>query len=209
MPPLPIEIQPPSPAWPAYYALISHQLSTYLLSASVPYTSITHIGSTSIPHLAAKPNIDIAILVPSLPAAIAAREALIWEPSDPKEHYRWIGDGGIRGRWSMKLVDWRRMPRRSVYIIREDDGEGMLGLRGYLDLKRVLKEDEGLREEYEAVKWAQVAMGQRDGVAYGRAKNGVVAKVLRRVGWTEEEIRAKEALDVREEGVDWDDEPFT
>ncbi|KPI36017.1 uncharacterized protein AB675_1631 [Cyphellophora attinorum] len=155
MPPLPIEIQPYSASWPAYFSLISHQLHTCLNTTSVPYTSITHIGSTSIPHLAAKPNIDIAILVPSLPAAILAREALIWEPPGP-EHYHG-----------------------------------------------------GLREEYAAVKWEQVAVGQRDGVAYGRAKNAVVAKILRVAGWTDEEVRRKEALDVREEGVNWDDEPFT
>lgn len=207
MPQRPIEVQPPSAAWPAYFALFAHQIRIYLHLANAPYISITHIGSTSISHLAAKPNIDIVILVPDASAAIACREALVWEPSGP-EHYRWIGNGGIKGRLSMKFADWKHMPQRSVYIISQEDPDGMLGFRGYTDLKRVLKENDGLREEYAEVKWEQVKKGETNGVVYGRAKNAVVAKILSKAGWTEEDIRRKEAMDVRDES-EWDDEPFT
>lgn len=110
----------------------------------------------------------------------------------------------------MKFADWKRKPQRSVYIISEEDEDGMLGYRGYCDLKRVLKEDAELRQEYEGVKLAQIRQGQTSGVLYGRAKNRVIAKILTKAGWTDEEIRRKESFDVRDPEKDlWEDEPFT
>lgn len=213
----PITISPSDPSWPAYAALIIHQLSSHLSSASVPYLSIQHIGSTSILGLAAKPIIDIAILVGSPEDAIAARDVLIFEP-EGREHYVCIGDGGIKGRYSMKFCDKERKPERSVYILCEAEREGRVGWRGYMDLRRVLRGDEGLRREYEGVKRRLVegedgrgGPGMRDGVVYGRGKNEVVAKILRKAGWEEGEVREKEALDTRglvgEEGW-WEEDEY-
>lgn len=199
----PVRVHAPDRSWPAYFALFRHQLSRYLRQAGVPFLSITHIGSTSIPDLAAKPNIDMVILVANAALAHAAAEALVWEPPPP-EYYKNIGDGGIRGRISLKFQDPWRLPARSVYVIHQEDEEGMLGLRGYLDLKRVLSASEELRREYEAVKLGLVADGVEDGVAYGQGKNDVIAKVLRAAGWSEEDIRRKEKLDHRETMRDWD-----
>ena len=186
---------------------MASQLGTYLATASVPYTKIEHVGSTSIPNLAAKPNIDIVILVKGGATAARARDALIWEPS-PAEYYKCIGNGGIRGRISMKHSDWQQLPQRSVYIISETDEEGMLGLRGYRDLKRILcantQEAESLRKEYEDVKWEMVQEGIEDGIEYGRRKNAIIGKILKRAGWTDEEVQKKEALDVRDIQDDWE-----
>ena len=202
----PIQICNPDPSWPAYFALFSRQLATYLNRASVTYISINHIGSTSVPHLAAKNTIDIVVLVADSTTAIQAREALIWEPDGP-EYYRCIGDGGILGRLSMKFADWQRQPQRSVYIIAEDDENGMRGWRGYQDLRRVLKADEALRKEYEEVKWASIEAGIDTTVVYGRSKNAVVAKILRKAGWPDEEIAQKEGMDVRSESPPpWEEE---
>jgi GrpB-like predicted nucleotidyltransferase (UPF0157 family) len=203
----PIRVVPYSPHWPLHYHLISLLLRAYLTSAAVPYLSIEHIGSTSIPSLAAKDNIDIAILVPNAVAAEAAKEALIWEPSAP-EHYKCIGDGGIRGRISMKLADWSRTPQRSVYIISAEDKEGMLGLRGYRDVKRMLTGDSEeatrLRREYEEVKYGILKEGPKETVEYGQAKNEIIRKILLLAGWTEEEVERKEKLDVRVQS-EWED----
>ncbi|MBX5155619.1 MULTISPECIES: GrpB family protein [unclassified Rhizobium] len=60
------------PSWPLLFAQISSEVSI-LLSDSV--LSIDHIGSTSVPGLAAKPKIDLDIVVISdavLPTAIEA-----------------------------------------------------------------------------------------------------------------------------------------
>lgn len=200
----PICVYTPDRSWPAYFVLFRHQISRYLNQADVPFISITHIGSTSIPDLAAKDNIDIVILVANAALALAAAEALVWEP-EPAEHYKNIGNGGIQGRISLKLKDLNRRPARSVYIVHQEDKQGMLSFRGYGDLKRVLMANEGLRREYEAVKLELVAQGVDYGVLYGQAKNEVIAKVLREAGWSEEEIKSKEALDQRKATIrEWD-----
>ena len=186
---------------------MASQLRSYLTAASVPFTTIEHVGSTSIPDLAAKPNIDIVILVKDAATGEQARDALIWQPS-PTEYYKSIGNGGIKGRISMKFHDWARTPARSVYIISEEDEDGMLGLRGYRDLKKVLttetQEAEDLRREYENVKWGMVQEGIEDGIEYGRRKNGAIKKILKKAGWSDEDVPKKEALDVREPWDDWE-----
>ena len=65
----PIEVLPYDHSWPDHFNRIATQLHSYLTIASVPYTVIEHIGSTSIPDLASKPNIDILIVVPTAVAA--------------------------------------------------------------------------------------------------------------------------------------------
>lgn len=201
-----IQVLPYDPSWPSHFAHISSQLSHYLDTASVPYTTIEHVGSTSIQGLAAKPNIDIIILVRDQSTAEKAREALIWQPS-PTEYHKCIGDGGIRGRLSMKYQDWEAMPQRSVYIIAEDDEEGILSVRGYRDLRECLTKQENadLRKEYEECKLSMVAERIEDGVEYGQRKNRVIRKILKRAGWTDEEVDRKEGLDTRERSVgrDW------
>lgn len=200
----PVHVYAADRSWPAYFALFRHQISRYFREAHVPFISITHIGSTSIPNLAAKDNIDIVILVANAELAQAAAGALVWEPA-PAEHYKNIGDGGIRGRISLKFQDPSRRPARSVYVVHLEDEEGMLSLRGYRDLKRVLTMNEELRREYEAVKLALTEQGIEEGIVYGRGKNQVIAKVLAVAGWSEEEIRRKEGLDHRDLTTkDWD-----
>jgi hypothetical protein len=101
------------PAWPMHSQMIHDKLKLYLTTANVPYTSIEHVGSTAIPGLAAKPNIDIIVEVPDAENAEKAKEALTWEPP-AEQHYKCIGDGGIAGRISMKLHDRDVVPDQSV-----------------------------------------------------------------------------------------------
>jgi GrpB-like predicted nucleotidyltransferase (UPF0157 family) len=184
---------------------MAHQLSTLLHNAQPPIPhKIHHIGSTSIRHLSAKPHIDMAIVVGTAHDASQASDALLWT-DDPRQHHIPIGDGGIRGRISMKFNDFRRLPRRNVYVIAQDCEEGMLEMRGYLDLKRVLSEDEALREEYQEVKLGLVRAGVVRTVEYGKGKNEVIARILKAAGWSEEEVRKKEALDTRGEDLPFEE----
>jgi GrpB-like predicted nucleotidyltransferase (UPF0157 family) len=196
----PIVVSEYDPDWPRHFERISKQLHEYLSITNVPYITIEHIGSTAIPNLAAKPNIDIIILVRDTETAEKAQDALTWTPP-AHEYYKSIGNGGIKGRISMKFQDRDPIPDRSVYIIAEDNEDGMLGLRGYRDLRQVLsggtKKGEELKKEYATVKWEIVAKRVNNIVDYGRMKNKVVRKILKEAGWTDEDISKKENLDVR------------
>ncbi|EXJ65008.1 hypothetical protein A1O7_01347 [Cladophialophora yegresii CBS 114405] len=101
------------PTWPAHFERIAEKLSYYLGLCGVEYPVIEHVGSTAVAGLKAKPIIDIIIEVPDAHNVELAKEALIHEPP-PEAHYKCIGDGGIRGRLSMKIQGERVVPGQSV-----------------------------------------------------------------------------------------------
>ncbi|ETI28963.1 hypothetical protein G647_01415 [Cladophialophora carrionii CBS 160.54] len=101
------------PAWPDHFKQIAEKLSYYLNLCGVEYLAIEHVGSTAVAGLIAKPIIDIIIEVPDACNAELAKEALVYEPP-PEAHYKCIGDGGIRGRLSMKFQGQRVVPSQSV-----------------------------------------------------------------------------------------------
>jgi GrpB-like predicted nucleotidyltransferase (UPF0157 family) len=71
-----IEISPYDPAWAATYETLAARIRTALGPAA---TAVEHVGSTSVPGLAAKPIIDINLLVVDSadePAYVPALEAL-------------------------------------------------------------------------------------------------------------------------------------
>ena len=63
-----ILVAPYDPAWPTMFERIAGDLA-----AAVPDASIEHVGSTSVPGLAAKPILDIDVVVPAerVDAAVA------------------------------------------------------------------------------------------------------------------------------------------
>ena len=62
--PRPVVIAEYDPAWPERFAPERAKIAAALPQA----TSIEHIGSTSVPQLAAKPVIDIIVVVPDIDA---------------------------------------------------------------------------------------------------------------------------------------------
>ena len=64
----PVHLAPPDPAWPQQYADVAARLRRALGSVAV---LVEHVGSTAVPGLAAKPIIDVLLLVPD-PADEAA-----------------------------------------------------------------------------------------------------------------------------------------
>lgn len=66
--------------------------------------------------------------------------------------------------------------------------------RSYLSLRETLRKPfyRELRDEYAAVKF-ELAEREWEGVMeYSTAKNEIVRKILRRAGWTNEQVDAKE-----------------
>ncbi|KAG9238197.1 putative UPF0157 protein YqkA [Amylocarpus encephaloides] len=185
-----VVVEPHSPIWSTHFSTVKFQLENILRDA--PVISIDHVGSTSIPGLPAKPVLDIDIIVSeaSLPLARAALIA---------GGYTDLGDLGIAHRYAF------REPGRSVRdtalgthedVKSEGIGmrmntyvvlEGCLQLRNHLDVKRVLLEDEGLRREYGDTKLGLAAKDVHI-EEYLHGKNEVVLKILRRAGWTDEEL---------------------
>ena len=144
-----------------------------MTAAGVPVVAIEHVGSTSVPGLAAKPVIDCDIVVREADVA-AAGDVLISLGFAP------LGELGIPRRWAFK--EPARLSGTNTYVI----VEGCLSLRNHLAVRDVLRADEALRHEYAAVKkQAGARAGNID--EYGQAKSGMVQKILAAAGLTDAE----------------------
>jgi GrpB-like predicted nucleotidyltransferase (UPF0157 family) len=160
---MPVEVVPWSARWPEEFAAVARELAQAL--TGVPVLAIEHVGSTSVPGLAAKPVLDVAILVvrEQVPAAIAALERI---------GYRHRGDLGIRDRESMRAPD--DGPRRHVYVC----VDGTLHVRNFLAVRDVLRAHPDLRSRYGAVKTALAADPTMDIPRYVAGKSDVLQEVL-------------------------------
>lgn len=171
-----VEVVPYSPQW----TLDFDRLETSIEAAldGLEYTSIEHVGSTSVPGLCAKPIIDIDIIVASEADVKPAIEAL----SRSKDaNYAFAGEMGIPGRYVM--LDRETQPRRNLYICLD----GCVALRNHLGVRKALREDKTLRDEYAAAKRTLAARELEDIDEYVEGKSDVLQKILRRAGLSEEE----------------------
>jgi GrpB-like predicted nucleotidyltransferase (UPF0157 family) len=74
--------------------------------------------------------------------------------------------------------------RRHTYVILE----GCIALKNHRALKRVLLEDASQREEYGNVKKQLAARELQNIDEYTRGKNEILLKILKKAGWSEEEL---------------------
>lgn len=167
-----IEVVRYSEDWPAQFDRVAADLSRAL--RAVESASIEHVGSTSVPGLAAKPILDIDILVEThdVPAAV---DALV------NDGYQHRGDLGVTGREAFKAPDDE--PRRHVYVCEI----GTFNVRNHLAVRDVLRRRDDLRDEYAAVKLGLAANPRMDIDTYIAGKSQVLQKVLAESDITDEE----------------------
>jgi GrpB-like predicted nucleotidyltransferase (UPF0157 family) len=101
--------------------------------------AIEHVGSTSVPGLAAKPVIDCDIVVAGqdVPAAARTLTGLGFRP---------LGELGIPLRWAFREPE--RLAGTNTYVV----ADGSLSLRNHLAVRDMLRADAGLRDQYADVK---------------------------------------------------------
>ena len=186
-----IILEPYNPAWETRFDQVRNDLAVIL--KNIPVRAIEHVGSTSVPGLMAKPVLDIDIIV--TPATLTAtRQCLV------AAGYQDLGEMGVPGRVAFRQPGFARSEvangsavtsrgetemRRNTYVILEDS----LSLTNHRDLKRVLLEDTDLRSEYGEIKRKIVERGENNMDEYCRGKNEVMLKILKRAGWTEDELK--------------------
>lgn len=160
-------------AWPAAFAAIGSELRRVL--DGVPIEAIEHVGSTSVPGLAAKPIIDVDVVVGigQVAAAVDALEAAGYE-------YR--GMQGVPDRHVLR--SGAGVPRH-VYVL----VEGSLALRNHRAVREVLRTNPSLRRRYGDAKrrFAGEGMSRE---RYGTAKSTVLGEILAEAGFTPEERAA-------------------
>ena len=174
-----VEVVAYDPRWPLQFATVRDDLLAALDGVEV--IAIEHVGSTSVPGLAAKPRLDIDVVVAAetVGAASAALLAVGYAP---------LGDLGIPHRYAFTAPD--DSPRRNVYVV----VDGCLALRNHLAVRDLLRRDQGLRAEYARHKLELATRDYEDVDDYVVDKSPVLQRILEAAGIDPDERRSIDAM---------------
>jgi GrpB-like predicted nucleotidyltransferase (UPF0157 family) len=148
-------------AWPSRFAQVERRIGSALGDAAL---AVEHIGSTSVPRLAAKPIIDVLVVVADVEAERSYATAM--------------EDAGFALRVREAGHRMFRTPDRDVHIHVYSSGDP--AIRNYLDLRDWLRVDASDRTLYADVKRDLARRPWSDMNHYADAKTEVVQQVLGR-----------------------------
>lgn len=169
---MPVEVVPYSEDWVDQFEAVAEVLRHAL--RNVDGARVEHVGSTSVPGLAAKAILDIDVIVAAeaVPAAVVALEAA---------QYVHRGDLGVAGREAFYAPD--DAPRRHVYVCEA----GTLNVRNHLAVRDILRRSVELRDQYAEVKLSLASDAAIAIETYIARKSEVLQKVLAESELTEDE----------------------
>jgi GrpB-like predicted nucleotidyltransferase (UPF0157 family) len=160
-----IVVEEYNPEWLDWFDAIRQRLEPVLDGAA---RRVEHVGSTSVPGLAAKPIIDVDVVVGSpedVPVALARLATL---------GYEWRGNLCIPGREAFEVPPHLELPTHHLYLVVENN-------RAHCDhwlLREQMIADPVLRDRYATLKKANVEDSKGDMDAYVSLKAKFVAEVL-------------------------------
>ena len=159
----PVAICDYNPAWANQFADLSARIVASLQSIVL---RIEHVGSTAVPGLAAKPIVDMDVVLPSsvdLPRAIRLLADL---------GYVHEGDLGVSGREAFRCPSGEA--RHHLYVLIEGAAE----LRRHIAFRDALRADAVLRDEYAQLKRLLAAQYPGDREAYTQGKSTFIEAVI-------------------------------
>ena len=171
----PVAVVDYDPAWPLQFEQLAARVRAALGDVAL---RIEHVGSTSVRGLAAKPIIDISIVVVSDSEVAAAIERLA------SIGYVHQGDLGIEGREAFAAPGG--LPAHNLYVCYE----GSLGLVNQVAVRNYLRQHSETAAAYAALKKRLAARFPNDIDGYVAGKTDFVLDVLRASGLSPERIAA-------------------
>ena len=159
----PIVISEYDPRWPALFCELRDARPAGLRMCA---RSIEHVGSTAVPGLAAKPIIDIDVVVAD-EADVAEAIAMLAAAGYPHK-----GDAGVPGREAFDQPP--HLPEHHLYLCVEGAGP----LVAHLRLRDHLRANPGTAREYAALKRELTAAYGDDREGYTEAKTAFIERVL-------------------------------
>ncbi len=170
------------PAWPAAFERLRARVWPVVADVAV---AIEHVGSTSVPGLAAKPVIDLDVVLRSgeaLPVAIARLGSL---------GYAHLGDLGIDGREAFAPPPGS--PDHHLYVCPPDSP----ALANHLALREQLRRHPQLASAYGELKKRLARTFTHDIDGYVAAKTAFIVGVLREAGFAEDRLQRIERANRR------------
>jgi GrpB-like predicted nucleotidyltransferase (UPF0157 family) len=156
-------IQDYDPAWPDAFSILAARAKAALGSLVV---AVEHIGSTAVPGLAAKPIIDLDVVL-AWPAVLPEAIRLLGSIG-----YAHEGDLGIAGREAFHSP--LGPPPHHLYVLSAGANE----LLRHFAFRDALRNDEVLRDRYAALKRALAEEHHGDRSRYTEAKSAFISATL-------------------------------
>ena len=163
------------PTWPVTFAALRAPISEVLRDIA---SNVEHVGSTSVPGLAAKPIVDIDVVVPSraeIPAAIAKLASL---------GYVHRGDLGIPEREAFDSP--AHLPTHNLYVC----VQGGAALANHLTIRDHLRRNSNAATAYGQLKKQLADQFSTDMESYGAGKTAFLLEVLKKEGFSDADLRA-------------------
>lgn len=150
--------------WPEIFSSLKKEIAPVLGEVAI---AIEHVGSTSVPGLAAKPVIDMNIVVrrDDVPQAIELLASL---------GYVHVGNQGIVDREAFKFSSAK--PAHHLYVCPEDSVE----LQRHIFFRDYLRANPDVAQEYGELKKKLAEQYRNDRVAYTDAKTEFIAGVMQK-----------------------------
>jgi len=161
----PVVVVPYDPAWPRTFDALATQLAATLGDLAV---GIEHVGSTAVPGLAAKPIVDVDVVVRRDEDLADARTRL------SAAGYTSLGDLGVAGREAFRAPPGA--PRHHLYVC----ASGAAALRAHLLLRDALRADPDLAVAYGTLKAELAERFRDDRDSYTEGKSAFIRSVLMR-----------------------------
>jgi len=155
------------PSWPEAFERVYSTVWPVVCHTAL---SVEHVGSTAVPGLAAKPIIDVSVVVRAesdVPAAVVCLATL---------GYVHRGNLGIGGREAFETPDG--LPAHSLYLCPHDSP----GLANHLAVRDHLRGHPDIAKEYGELKKRLAAQSPHEIDRYVDGKTELVLRILRAAG---------------------------
>lgn len=162
-----IEIVPYDPQWKTAFEKLKEMIISYIGDLII---RVEHVGSTSVEGLAAKPVIDLDVVIDNydvLPAIIKRLE---------DQGYEYQGNMGIEGREAFQRKFQDEHMKYHLYVCPKD-GQGYLE---HIALRDYLRENELARNEYQQLKIKLAEQHRFDIDSYCENKTTFITDILKK-----------------------------
>ena len=164
-----VQVLPYSEQWAAEFLRLREHLAAALGAAAL---RIEHVGSTSVEGLAAKPILDVDVVIKDAAAFTGVKRLL------EQAGYRHEGDLGIVGREAFRYDDPRGFMAHHLYVCAQDAAE----LHRHLTFRNYLRAHPRERDGYAAVKLSAAARFPEDIDGYMAAKAPCITEIYKKCG---------------------------
>jgi GrpB-like predicted nucleotidyltransferase (UPF0157 family) len=154
--------------WPKAFEEIRKSLGEKILSQAI---AVEHVGSTSVPNLAAKPIIDLDLVIPK-------GQFELFKAHLEELGYQHEGDNGIPGREAFRYESKPQLLKHHLYVCEENS----LELHKHLTFRNWLRNHTEDREAYAAVKMEMAEKFRQDRDAYQNGKSAIIEEIYKKCG---------------------------